>query len=467
MHITIIIGKALSLIFFIYFTVNMAEVSAQTFPNVLVQSFTHDSTINGVFKTIALYPNGALTYHEFYAHSPNSTQLFGHFTYNRNASDVYQFDLPYRYYITDIAQADVDNIVAFCGYRIEPTNVSYIEVPFVGWFSTTNIPNTGSVDLKLVEFPDTMRLSRVESFFHNNTNSLVAIGIVRRNGAWHSVVMDIHNIFQSPNWNYTMSVLDRNASISDMTKTGKYMAFCGTVGSHGFCLFKEAYYLMTTPYSLQNPICFQSDDEQNMAGLQITYMGNREKRTGDSVVVCHTSIASDLESHNRYSVHDLSTSLMDMLSRQEIVMNCKGGTGDLRYLSDLGLIFSVQGVNPADCSLPSPIAALKPFPTSNYTMSCYYPREWPFINIDVLNQSPLSARHLLMGGRKAGKTIWTLKEMSSPLSACNSVIDIEINKLNVIPGIECHIEVDSELKNTNVQTIHLPVQHSTPYTVCH
>ena len=431
-------------------------LSAQLLPvtlNSLKQNAVGLNASSGNEHTIACYPDGALTYYEYVDFTnPMDPMLTGSFVYNYQSTIVKAFDLDDRYYVEDFRQLAGTDLVVFCGYKIEVYQIggitSHDQFGMVGWFHLNDVLTLNTVNVEYVKVDDVYNFLKIEPFYEDPHIHIAAIGQMHDNYYQYNIFHLEQVAFGNMTFQCNLYPVRIGNLLKDIVRTKSYMVFCGyDVGLGAVCMRREYYSSMSSPNELNNIYAYPYADEQGVHSLHAVYMGNKQLRSSDSIILSTLNNNYPIVS-SRHRSFDIQT--MSMLNAQEFAMNGKIDVIGTAYMHSAGLLGALATANPVTGIVESPVVLLRPMATTPYAADLIRDNG-NYNSIDCLNYSAGGAVHMLLGGLYP----WFLKNVTTPVSqfGCNEVENIEIN---ILPKADPEQDVDVLNDSRNIDGIVKP-----------
>lgn len=375
----------------------------------LKQTATGLPSSAGNHHTIAVYPDGALSYYEYWDFSdPTSPLQKGKYVYNKSGVDVYSFDLKDNCYAKDFRQLAGTSLIVFGGYKVDDPTYTYnngIPIPFydrfaiVGWFDLDEIKN-GNVRIEYVDVPDIAVFWKVEPFFDGQSIHLAAIGQLH-DDLTQSAIFHLGDVQlkcdSAESFNCNLYSVRADEVLLDIVRTEQFITFVGfDFEDNGLSIRRELYSYMGSPNELGNIYVFPYPDDDRYHNIIAAFMGNKQKRLGDSIAVSILSVFDANDVHSRYRFIDIGT--LSMFNAQEFKMHDKIAVKDITYVHGTKTLCSLTSDNPVSSSPDGSIVLLDPSQNTPYTTTYIFDPGIQYANIDCLNYSLNDSEHCLLGG---------------------------------------------------------------------
>lgn len=446
--------------------------SAQSLPPTLVSlGQINPSPVlhqNGNELFVAVYPDGALSYHEYTDFSnPMNPKQRGHFVYNKGAAAIHQFDLPDSIFATDFRPVATTGYIAFCGKKlivnVSPSGyTSHTYHGIVGWFE---LPTSAgdSVRFKYLEYLDIYTFLKVQPYRTPQGDYDIAATALTYDNWSERLIVHIKDIlpYNYPSYNYQKYVLGVGNYIYDILLTDQYVVFVGTDNIlGGLCLRREKKSALGNPILLNTIHAFPYAEDKDMQSIHAAHIGNHLKPMGDTIAVCLNTIFSPTDIHARTRFIDVDA--MTMLDAQEFLMHDKINVKGIDYVCDAKHLCILTTDNPVTSAQGASVVLLNPFTNVPYTAKFFYRASSLYSNINCLNYSTTNALHFLLGNGNE----WLLQNAASYNSLCMKTHSIDIKPLPIVQ--ELH-----RVDNLNIDTLNILANQikktsycNTPSTIC-
>lgn len=424
----------------LFFILNAGSASCQLTSSLisLKQSVSslHDHYA-GNEHTIAVFPNGALSYYEYNDVYSTPALLKGNFVYNYNASTIKSFDLPTGVYATDFRQYTGSDLIVFCGFKRslrgdKDDRDSYTETGIVGWFDIGTTILHNSIDVYMVEIPEICRFDKIESYFNDPNIGIAAIGRLQSDIHKYAIFnLDRVQFDTNATYNCNLYPVRYGESLNDIVRTHNYIVFVGQdANAGGLCIRREYFNQMGTPNELNNIYAFPFADDKYLQSVHATYLGNKEIRSDDNIAINTINLFSSNDVHSLYRFINVAT--LTMTGAQEFKMFDKIDSKGIAYSHNPKFLCTLLTNDPVTAGTYSSVVLINPFATTTYTANYIYNPNDGYSAIGCLNYDVVNGDHFLLGG----PILWYLKKTSHPTSAypndCNSTGHINVYTIQTV-----------------------------------
>lgn len=416
--------------------------SAQSLPPTLVSlGQKNPSPVlhqNGNELFVAVYPDGALSYHEYTDFSnPMNPKQRGHFVYNKGAAAIHQFDLPDSIFATDFRPVATTGYIAFCGKKlivnVSPSGyTSHTYHGIVGWFE---LPTSAgdSVRFKYLEYLDIYTFLKVQPYRTPQGDYDIAATALTYDNWSERLIVHIKDIlpYNYPSYTYQKYVLGTGNYIEDILLTDQYVVFVGKDNIlGGLCLRREKKSSLDNPMLLNTIHAFPYTEDKDMQSIHAAHIGNHLKPMGDTIAICVNTIFSSTDIHARTRFIDVDA--LTMLDAQEFLMHDKINVKGIDYVCDAKHLCVLTTDNPVTSAQGASVVLLNPFTNMPYTTKFLYRASSLYVNINCLNYSTTNAVHFLLGNGNE----WLLQNATANNSLCMTTHSIDIYPLPLVQKLQ-------------------------------
>ncbi len=375
-------------------------------------------------KTIGVYPDMAVSYHE----ADSLTYKIGVLTVNSGATMGNSYKICDQIYIRDMEEYRLGQTVYFSGTKHIPSGNSIDSVGIIGCFHVnTDGTISNFIYYKISEVKSVLKLV---TYPLNGSPRVAAIG-KKPNGTsplYYYIYMD-DVIFPS----YTISPHHSSGykhTPTTLVCTDNYVCAVSYNGLNEIILrrfpksnFWDASSNILYKYVVSEPITHT---------IKATFLGCRYQENGENDLgIIYMSQDTPTTWYAYFKKFDLSTMTMTMAQKNQNFAQ-KNDIAGLTYLAKSGLVAVLEiydPTSPVNMS-NSAVLMLDPAKTTSYTTEILYKKEQWFYSIDRLYSGDHTVNHFLVGNTTIPKSRWWAQ---TPVTTPNNCMDVMTTDIDIDP----------------------------------